>query len=610
MLLFNHMTNLSQPKRPSLVHAFIPIAALIIMLALNVWIFKDDAIEGSNQMALLLSAAVAAIVALSLGFKWKFLLEGIKKSIGSTMSAIIILLLIGALAGTWLLSGVVPAMVYYGLKILSPEVFLVAACVISAIVSLATGSSWSTIATIGIALLGIGQALGISDGLIAGSIISGAYFGDKMSPLSDTTNLAPAMAGTDLFTHIKHMIWTTGPSIGITLVIFAVIGGFGDFSSGSSNDIDAILLSIETNFNITPLLFLVPVGVITLIILKVPAIPALLAGVLLGGIFAIIFQSDVVSDQGLRYHVDVQLPDGFDESSFIWDDGTMDNDRSFVGPGDYLFTMNDGPLAQFDPVAMKLPGFVSDQDVANDSTLVSTANLGPQTFTGAITRDGSAAGEVTITVTQSSGAAWAYISVINAMSTDMAIVTHNDKVDDILSTGGMFGMMNTIWLIICAMSFGGIMEVSGLLQRITESIVKLAKSTGSLIASTAVTCGFLNVTASDQYLAIVVPGRMFAKTFRERGIKPENLSRTLEDTGTVTSVLVPWNTCGATQSTVLGVATGEYWMFCFFNLLSPIMTVIFGYTGIKVTKFTEEEQEANRIADEQEAKEVAQLANS
>ena len=483
---------LKTPRKPTLFLSLIPLVVLIALLGTNVYLFGDDTLSGSNQMALLLAATVAGVIAVKLGYDWLEIQKGVVKSISSAMSAILILLLIGSLSGTWLISGVVPAMIYYGLKILNPTIFLVAACAVAAIVSLATGSSWSTVATVGIALLGIGKALGLGEGLIAGAIISGAYFGDKMSPLSDTTNLAPAMAGTDLFTHIRYMILTTGPSITITLVIFLVWGFFIE-AGPASNDIPNILASIDNTFNINPLLFIVPVAVIAMFVKKVPALPALLAGTLLGALAAIIFQPHI-----------------FDSISGITDGNSLKS---------------------------------------------------------------------------------GYIAIMQAMYTRISITTDNEMVNNLLSTGGMAGMLNTIWLILTAMVFGGVMDSAHMLQRIASEIIRLAHSTGSLIASTAGTCLFFNITASDQYLAIVVPGRMFRTTFRDRGLKPEVLSRTLEDSGTVTSVLVPWNTCGATQSTVLGVATLTYAPFCFFNIISPLMTIIFGYFNIKIRRIKPEEQQ-------------------
>ncbi len=470
-------------KTPSLTDALIPIVFLIGLLTFNVLIYGDDALSGANQTALILSAAVGGVIGVKNKYSWKTIYHGITASISSALPALIILLLIGALAGTWLISGIIPAMIYYGLKILNPTIFLVAACAVSAIVSLATGSSWSTIATIGVALLGIGKALGFGEGIIAGAIISGAYFGDKMSPLSDTTNLAPAMAGTDLFTHIQYMMYTTIPSISLTLIAFLIIG-FADTPEAGEIQVTDMIAAIEEKFNISLWLFLVPAIVIFLIVKKMPAAPALLIGSLAGGIFGLIFQPQIIQE---------------------------------LGSGSGLL------------------------------------------------KDG-------------------YTVITDAMSRDISVVTSNETVNELLSTGGMAGMMNTIWLIICAMIFGGVMEATGLLEKITKSVVKVAKSTGSLVASTAGTCIFFNITASDQYLAIVVPGKMFAETYKKRGLSPEVLSRTLEDSGTVTSVLVPWNTCGATQSTVLGVSTFAYLPYCFFNIISPFMTVLFAYLNIKIRK--------------------------
>ena len=475
-------------RKPTLWESFVPILFLIPILSVNVYFYSSDATYGPNQIALILSATVAALVASRTGITWSEIEDGIVKSISSAMAAILILLLIGSLAGTWLLSGIVPAMIYYGLKILNPTIFLFAACIICAVIAVATGSSWTTVATVGVALLGIGKALGLSEGLIGGAIISGSYFGDKMSPLSDTTNLAPAMAGTDLFTHIRYMTLTTVPSITITLVLFLIIG-FTSTETPAGDDIQQVFVSLDNAFNINGWLFLVPIIVIGLIIKKVPALPALLAGTLLGGLFAIIFQPQAI------------------------------------------------------------------QAIAGDAT----------------------------------GVGATYIAVMKAMYTDISITTDSPMVNELLSTGGMFGMLNTVWLIICAMIFGGVMEAAGMLKRITESIVQFAHSTGSLIAATAGTSIFFNLTASDQYLAIVVPGRMFASTYRDRGLKPQNLSRTLEDSGTVTSVLIPWNTCGATQAAVLGVATLTYAPFAFFCIISPFMTVLFGYLNIKIARYSDKE---------------------
>ncbi len=481
------MARIKRP--PTLLESLTPVVFLTALISINVFIFGDDSLSGSNQMVLILSATVAALVAMRTGTTWEELNQGIVKSIGSAMAAILILLMIGSLAGTWLLSGIVPAMIYYGLQILNPAIFLFAACVVSAIVSLATGSSWSTVATLGVALLGIGRALGLPDGIIGGAIISGAYFGDKMSPLSDTTNLAPAMAGTDLFTHIRYMVLTTAPTLTITLVLFLIIGLFRT-QPDELADVQPILSAIDGAFKITPLLFIVPVLVIAMIVMKVPALPALLTGTLTGGLFALIFQPQIIE---------------------------------------------------------QVSGIEGKYHVA------------------------------------------AYVAIMKSMYSNISVTTDHEMVNSLLQTGGMRGMLNTVWLIICAMIFGGIMESAGLLHRITQSVIKLAYNQGSLIASTAGTCIFFNITASDQYLSIVVPGRMFADTYRERGLAPQNLSRTLEDSGTVTSVLVPWNTCGATQSTVLGIPTLTFLPYCFFNLISPLMTVFFGFMNIKIAKLKEHE---------------------
>lgn len=450
-------------------------------LILNVIVF-DDTLAGPNQTALILSAFVAMWVARSKGVTWEKISDKITDTIGAAVPAILILLVIGALSGTWLLSGVIPSMIYYGLSIISPKFFLLTAVIVCAIVSLVTGSSWSTIATVGVALIGIGNTLGFSPSISAGAIISGAYFGDKMSPLSDTTNLAPAMVGTDIFTHIRYMMVTTIPTMAITLVIFTVIGFFYTHDSQAVSIADA-QLAIKEVFNITPWLLLVPVLLGIVIIKKIPALPALIIGALIGGVFAMVFQPDVLRDLG-----------------------------GFVGQDAKSF----------------------------------------------------------------------FVAIFTSMYGDVAITTSDATVNELLTSSGMAGMLNTIWLILSAMCFGGVMESGGLLERITRPIIRRAKSDGALVASTAASCVFFNVTASDQYLAIVVPGKMFNESFQKQGLKPENLSRTLEDSGTITSVLVPWNTCGAAQSSVLSVATLDYLPYCFFNLISPLMTVAIAYLGIKI----------------------------
>ena len=468
-------------KELSIGEALIPVFALIGMLAFNVYVFGDDALSGSNQFILLLGGAVAAIVGISNKVKFDKMIDEVSNNIQSTAGAILILLMVGALAGTWMMSGIIPTMIYYGLQILNPTIFLPACVVICSIISVATGSSWTTSATVGIALIGIANALGISPGMTAGAILSGAYFGDKISPLSDTTNLAPAMAGTDLFTHIKYMLYTTVPTVVVTLIIFIIIGLNIDVSGNT--DTSAILSSIDSSFYITPWLFLVPAIVIFLIVKKTSPLIALLIGTLLGAVAAIIFQPEIIRQIS-----------GADNLDFV------------------------------------------------------------------------------------SG----YKGIMQAITVDTSVVTDNENLNDLFSSGGMAGMLDTIWLILCAMVFGGIMEAIGALSRISAALLNLFHTTFGLFASTVISCLALNATASDQYLAIVVPGKMFAKAYREKGLAPENLSRTLEDSGTVTSVLVPWNTCGAYHSGVLGVPTLSYAGYAFFNYLSPFMTLLFAAFSIKI----------------------------
>ena len=463
--------------------ALLPVVILVLLLSFNVTVYGDDALGGSNQFILLIGAAVAAIVGFRNKVTYDQMIEAIGSNLKSTTGAILILLFVGALAGTWLLSGIIPAMIYYGLQILHPSIFLPACIVICAIISIATGSSWTTSATVGIALIGIGRALEIPVGMVAGAVISGAYFGDKLSPLSDTTNLAPAMAGSDLFTHIRYMTHTTVPSIIITLIVFLILGFFQNTTGAADTDI--LLTSIKESFTINLGLFLVPVLVIFLIIRKTPPLAALLAGTLLGGLFALIFQPDLV---------------------------------------------------------VKI------------------------------------AGATTLSITS------AYQGVMNAIIGDIRVTTSNELLNDLFSSGGMKGMLGTIWLIVCAMVFGGIMDAIGGLQRLSNALLSIAQSTFQLFASTAASCVVINLTASDQYLSIVLPGKMFNKAFADKNLAPENLSRTLEDSGTVTSVLIPWNTCGAYQSGVLGIGVGEYFIYAIFNWLSPIMTLLYAYFGIKIKK--------------------------
>lgn len=474
-----------QNKELSIWEALIPVIALVLMLAYNVYIFGDDALSGSNQFVLILGGAVAAIVGFKNKVSYKYMIEEVAENIKSTAGAILILLMVGALAGTWLISGIIPSMIYYGLQILNPTIFLAACLIICAVISIATGSSWTTAATVGIALIGIGEALGISLGMTAGAVLSGAYFGDKMSPMSDTTNLAPAMAGTDLFTHIKYMAYTTVPTIIVTLIIFIILG-FTQDATGNA-DTQQMLTDINKAFNISPLLFLVPIIVVILIMKKTPPLIALLAGTILGGVFALIFQPQVVAQ---------------------------------------------------------------------------IAGVEKLDFNSA------------------------YKGVMQAITVKTSVATENEVLKDLFTAGGMAKMLGTIWLILCAMIFGGIMDAIGALAKISSFLLNLFDSVFGLFASTVATCIGLNFTASDQYLALVVPGKMYAKAYKDKGLAPENLSRTLEDSGTVTSVLIPWNTCGAYHSGVLGVPVVDYAFYAVFNWLSPFMTLLFAAFRIKIKQLT------------------------
>ena len=457
----------------SLNESLFPILLLIIFLSFNVYVYGDDAMGGSNQFILLLGAAAGIGLGVFKGFKFSNMMSQVAENLKSVTGAIVILLFVGALSGTWLISGIIPSMIYYGLNILHPSIFLPSCLIICAIISIATGSSWTTSATVGIALIGISKAIGIPIEMSAGAIISGAYFGDKLSPLSDTTNLAPAISGSDLFTHIKYLTITTVPTISISLIIFIILN-FYMISSGPTDN-TVLLEAINQTFNITPLIFIVPFIVIVLIIKKTPPIIALFTGTILGAIFALIFQQDILTQ------------------------------------------------------------------LSNSNSL---------TFEGA------------------------YSAIINSITVDTNIESGNSELNDLFTSGGMLGMMNTIWLVISAMVFGGVMESIGALKTITTSLLNLGKSTFSLFASTAGSCLAINLTTSDQYLAIVIPGKMFEKAFKEKNLAPENLSRTLEDTGTVTSVLIPWNSCGAYQSGVLGVSVLDYFFYAIFNWLSFFMTLI------------------------------------
>ncbi|WP_406667759.1 Na+/H+ antiporter NhaC [Gallaecimonas sp. GXIMD1310] len=471
-------------KAPSLLDALIPVAMLIGLLAASVTLFKDDSSYGPNQIALLLSACVAAIIAIKNGHSWLEIEKGIIKGISISLGAVLILLAVGALIGTWLLAGTVPSLIYLGLKLLNPNLFYAAACLICAIVSLSIGSSWTTAATIGVALMGVANGLGLSPAITAGAVVSGAYFGDKISPLSETTNLAPAVAGSELFAHIRHMLWTTVPSFTLALILFLVMG-LDIHGQASSQRIDAILTGLEGTFDIS-IWHLTPLAVLLIMaVRKMPAFPAVFIGALLGGVWALVFQQ---------------------------------------------------------PLVAKLAG--SDSLVA-----------GLKLF-------------------------W------TALFNGVSIKTGNGTLDSLLSGGGMSSMLNTVWLIMCAMSFGAVMERTGLLQRLIQGLLGAVKRTGSLIAATVATCIGSNILTADQYMAIVMPGRMYKEEFERRKLAPVNLSRALEDGGTITSPLVPWNTCGAYMHSVLLVSPADYFIYAFFNLINPLLAIIYAYLGIKILKLT------------------------
>ncbi len=447
----------------------IPVVFLIIALSVTVGVFKL-----TPHIPLIAAAAVAACVAVFHKHPWKEVQDGMVHGIMLAMSAILILMVVGTMIGTWILGGVVPSMIYYGLKVLSPAIFLVATLIVCSIVSLGTGSSWSTAGTVGVALIGVGQGLGIPVSMVAGAIISGAYFGDKMSPLSDTTNLAPAVAGTDLFSHIRHMVYTTAPGYVLCIILYGWLGA--RFSGGvlEAGKVETILSTLKSNFFMHPILLLAPLFVIVMVVKKIPPLPALLAGTLLGGIFAMIAQSSSLAEVISSAH----------------------------------------------------SGFVSQTGV--------------------------------------------------------------EIVDELLTRGGLKSMMDTVALIICALSFGGIMEKTGMLEVLARALLKRVRRTGSLVATTIFSSIGMNIIASDQYMAIVIPGRMYKKAFDAKGLHPKNLSRCLEDAGTLSSPLIPWNSCGAFMHATLGVSPLLYLPYAFLNLANPIVSIFYGYTGITMEKVKDE----------------------
>ncbi len=480
------------PKQtPSLLLSLVPITVLILLLVLSTALYGSDSSYGPNQIGMIMAAMVGVGLSLGLGYTWKDMETAMVHGISLSMGAVFILLVVGALIGSWILCGTVPAMIYYGLQLMNPAYFYVASCLICCVVSLASGSSWTTASTIGVALIGVATVMGLNVPMAAGAIISGAYFGDKLSPLSDTTNLAPAMAGTDLFTHIRHMLWTTIPSLVIASGLFLAFGISGRHE-GNTQDIETILAAVRGHFDVSWYILIPPVLVIGMVVKQVPAFPALLIGALIGCIFAVVFQHDALV--------------------------------AFVAP---------------------------EAGTAGWKTAIKGC----------------------------------WTALYAGFSGDLG----NESLTKLLTKGGMASMLNTIWLIMSAMMFGAVMEKTGMLEAIAGRILRLAKGTGALIAMTLGTSIGMNVVASDQYIAIVLPGRMFRAEYTKRRLHPKNLSRCLEDAGTMTSALVPWNTCGAFMSTTLGVATVAYLPYCFLNLLNPIISMIYGFTGFSIQKMTEEE---------------------
>lgn len=476
--------------------ALIPLLCLVVMLTGAVLLFGDSSSSGPNQLALMFSGAIGIGLSLWRGQSYEVLENAILDGIMLAMKACLILLMVGSMIGSWMLAGTAPAIIYLGLGVLDPGFFYPAVLIICACVAISIGSSWTTAATVGLALIGISRILGLSPEITAGAVISGAYFGDKMSPLSDSTNLAPAMVNVDLFVHIRHMVWTTTPSLIISFILFTWISWGQEVSEGTVASIEMTRALLDTTYNIGFPAFIPLIVLLALAVKKVPALPTITIGAIVGGIVAVIFQPEATT--------------------------------AFGGGADVDFVM------------LK--------------------------------------------------ALWA------AMANGYSANTGDATLDELLSRGGMSSMLNTVWLIIAAMTFGGVMEKTGFLGRIVESALKGVRGTGSLILTTVLTAIGINIIAADQYISIVLPGRMYMMEFKRRGLAPQNLSRTLEDAGTMTSALVPWNTCGAFMATTLGVATFAYAPYAFFNLISPVMAVLYGMLNFKITKLEDEDELATEAA--------------
>jgi NhaC family Na+:H+ antiporter len=465
------MTN-KELRTPSLLDALIPIIALVIMMGSAVYLFEDNSSYGPNQIALLLAMGLAAIIGMKNGFSWKTIEKGIVDGISMSLGACLILLAVGSLIGTWMLAGTVPTLIYFGLELLNP---------------------WTTAATVGVALMGVSAGMEMSAAITAGAVVSGAYFGDKISPLSETTNLAPAVAGTDLFEHIRYMLWTTIPSFVIALILFTILG-FSEVGEAKAERIEQMQTLLNASFDLGWHLLIPLVVLLTLAVKKMPAFPAVFIGALLGGIWAVVFQWDVVTSMA------------------------NSDDSVNIGALKVVWT------ALFDGVSFSTP---------------------------------------------------------------------DENLNSLLSRGGMSSMLNTIWLIICAMSFGAVLERVGLLKRAVSAILLGAKSAGDMVSRTILTCFGTNLVTADQYISIVMPGRMYKEEFKKRGLDQLNLSRSLEDGGTLTSPLIPWNTCGAYMHSVLLVNPFDYVFYAFFNVINPILAVIYAYLGIKILRITPPTVEVN-----------------
>lgn len=475
-------TTLEQ-RTPTILQASLPLIALIVMLGLSVFLFGEDSSYGPNQIALWIAAGVAIAIGFYNKFSWADIEDGIKEGISVALGALLIILAVGSLIGTWLLAGTVPSMIYFGLELLNPSWFYAASALICAIISLAIGSSWTTAATIGVALMGVAAGMDLSPAITAGAVVSGAYFGDKMSPLSDTTNLAPAVAGSELFSHIRYMAYTAGPAFIITLIIFLILG-FNADSSVSLLELEKMQLELRNTFNIGWVMLVPLLVLLYLAATRKPALPTVFFGALLGGAWAVIFQPEMVT---------------------------------------------------------KIAG--------GDESVVGTAKV-----------------------------------IWGALSDGVTVETGSEDLDQLLSGGGMSSMLNTVWLILSAMTFGAIMEKLGLLQRLIAGLLGYVKSIGSLIGATLFTCFGANILTADQYMAIVLPGRMYREEFERRGLDPRVLSRTLEDSATLTSALIPWNTCGAFMMGALGVSPWIYAPFAFFNWLTPLIALAYAYTGFRILR--------------------------